>query len=152
MSLKQRLATEMTDALRRGEKVRLSTLRLLAAAVKNREVELRRELTDDEFVEVVGRQVKQRRDSIEAYAGAGRDDLADREREEQAVLQTYLPEPLSEAEVDALVDEAVAATEASGPGDVGKVMGVLMARAKGRVDGKAVQAKVRARLSGGTSL
>jgi uncharacterized protein YqeY len=150
--LKQRLATEMTDALRRGEKVRLSTLRLLAAAVKNREVELRRELTDDEFVEVVGRQVKQRRDSIEAYAGAGRDDLADREGEEQAVLQTYLPEPLSEAEVDALVDEAVAATEASGPGDVGKVMGVLMARAKGRVDGKAVQAKVRARLSGGTSL
>ena len=76
MSLKQRLASEMTEALRAGQKVRLSTLRLLAAAVKNREVELRRELTDDEFVEVVGRQVKQRRDSIEAYAGAGREDLA----------------------------------------------------------------------------
>lgn len=148
MSLKQRLATEMTEALRAGQKVRLSTLRLLAAAVKNREVELRRELTDDEFVEVVGRQVKQRRDSIEAYAGAGREDLADREREEQAVLQAYLPEPLSEAEVDALVDEAVAATGASGPGDIGKVMGALMAKAKGRVDGKTVQAKVRARLSG----
>ena len=149
MSLKQRLATEMTDALRRGEKVRLSTLRLLAAAVKNREVELRRELTDDEFVEVVGRQVKQRGDSIEAYAGAGREDLAGREREERAILQAYLPEPLSEGEVDALVDEAIADTRASGPGDMGKVMGALMARAKGRIDGKAVQAKVRARLGGG---
>jgi uncharacterized protein YqeY len=146
VSLKQRLATEMTDALRAGQKVRLSTLRLLAAAVKNREVELRRELSDDEFVEVVGRQVKQRRDSIEAYRGAGREDLADREREEEAILQAYLPEQLSEAEVDELVDEAVATTGASGPGDLGKVMGVLMARAKGRVDGKVVQAKVRARL------
>jgi uncharacterized protein len=148
VSLKQRLATEMTEALRAGQKVRLSTLRLLAAAVKNREVELRRELTDDEFIEVVGRQVKQRRDSIEAYAGAGREDLAGREREERAILQAYLPEPLSEAEVDALVDEALAATRATGPGDMGKVMGALMARAKGRVDGKAAQAKVRGRLGG----
>jgi uncharacterized protein len=148
VSLKQRLATEMTGALRAGQKVRLSTLRLLAAAVKNREVELRRELTDDEFIEVVGRQVKQRRDSIEAYAGAGREDLAGREREERAILQAYLPEPLSEAEVDALVDEALAATRATGPGDMGKVMGALMARAKGRVDGKAAQAKVRGRLGG----
>jgi uncharacterized protein YqeY len=147
--MKQRLASEMTDALKAGQKVRLSTLRLLAAAVKNREVELRRELTDDEFVEVVGRQVKQRRDSIQAYAGAGREDLAGREREEQAILQAYLPEQLSEAEVDALVDEALAITRASGPGDMGKVMGALMAMAKGRVDGKAVQAKVRARLGGG---
>jgi uncharacterized protein len=147
--MKQRLASEMTEALKAGQKVRLSTLRLLAAAVKNREVELRRELTDDEFVEVVGRQMKQRRDSIEAYAGAGREDLAGREREEQAILQAYLPEPLSEAEVDALVDEALATTRASGPGDMGKVMGTLMAMAKGRVDGKAVQAKVRARLGGG---
>jgi uncharacterized protein YqeY len=149
VSMKQRLASEMTEALKAGQKVRLSTLRLLAAAVKNREVELRRELTDDEFVEVVGRQVKQRRDSIEAYAGARREDLAGREREEQAILQAYLPEPLSEAEVDALVDEALATTRASGPGDMGKVMGTLMAMAKGRVDGKAVQAKVRARLGGG---
>jgi uncharacterized protein len=148
VSLKQRLATEMTDALRAGQKVRLSTLRLLAAAVKNREVELRRDLSDDEFVEVVARQVKQRRDSIEAYTGAGREDLAGREREEEAILQAYLPEQLSEAEVDELVEETVAATGASGPGDLGKVMGLLMARAKGRVDGKVVQAKVRARLEG----
>ena len=148
MSLKQRLASEMTEALKAGQKVRLSTLRLLAAAVKNREVELRRELTDDEFVEVVGRQVKQRRDSIEAYAGAGREDLAGREREEQSILQAFLPEPLSEAEVDALVDQALAATRASGPGDMGKVMSVLMEKAKGRVDGKVVQKKVRARLGG----
>jgi uncharacterized protein YqeY len=146
VSLKQRLAGEMTDALRAGQKVRLSALRLLAAAVKNREVELRRELSDDEFVEVVGRQVKQRRDSIEAYRGAGREDLADREREEEAILLAYLPEQLSETEVDALIDEALVATGATGPGDLGKVMGVVMARAKGRVDGKVVQAKVRARL------
>src|SRR6059058_19876 len=106
-SLKDRLAGEMREALKAGQKVRLSTLRLLSASVKNREVELRRELSDDEVREVAAREVKRRTEAIEAYDGAGRDDLASREREEREVLQAYLPPQLSESEVEALIDEAI---------------------------------------------
>ncbi|MBI4260564.1 MAG: GatB/YqeY domain-containing protein [Actinobacteria bacterium] len=140
----------MRDALRAGEKLRLSTLRLLAAAVKNREVELRREVSADEFVEVVVRQVKQRKEAAEAYGSGGRPELAEKERTEQAILETYLPEQLSEEDLSALVDEAVAATGASEPGDLGKVMGYVMQRARGRADGRAVQAAVRGRLGAGS--
>ena len=146
-SLKERLSTEMRQALKSGEKVRLSALRLLAASVKNREVELRHELSDEEFVDVATREVKRRAEAIEAYDGAGRPDRAATEREEMEVLKAYVPEQLSEAEVDALIDDAIASTGASGPGDMGKVMGVVMGAAKGRTDGRAVQEKVRARLS-----
>jgi uncharacterized protein len=147
-SLKARLAEEMKAALKGGQKVRLSALRMLAASVKNREVELRHPLSDEEFVEVATREVKRRREAIEAYTGAGREDLADREREEEEALQSYVPAALSDAEVDAAIEEAVAATGASGPGDLGRVMGQVMAKVKGRADGRAVQAKVRARLGG----
>ena len=146
--LKARLSGEMKEALKAGEKVRLSALRLLAAAVKNREVELRREATEDEFVEVVAREVKRRKEAADAYEKAGRQDLLEREREEQAALETYLPAGLSEQEVAALVEEAIASTGATGPGDLGKVMGHVMARAKGRVDGTRVNALVRSRLEG----
>jgi uncharacterized protein YqeY len=147
-TLKERLAAEMRAAMKAQEKVRLGALRLLTAAVKNREVELRHELSDEEFVEVALREVKRRREAIEAYERAGRQDRADLEREEQRTLEAYVPAGLPEAEVDALIDEAIAVTGASGPGDLGKVMGQVMAKAKGRADGKAVQEKVRARLSG----
>jgi len=130
------------------EKVRLGALRMLTASVKNREVELRHPLDDDEFVEVATREVKRRREAIDAYEQAGRPDRADLEREEQRVLETYIPAGLSEAEVDALIEHAVTTSNATGPGDLGKVMGLVMSKAKGRVDGKAVQAKVRERLSG----
>lgn len=146
--LKARLSGEMKEALKAGEKVRLSALRLLAAAVKNREVELRRETTEEEFVEVVAREVKRRKEAADAYEKAGRQDLLDREREEQAALETYLPAGLSEHEVAALVEEAIASTGATGPADLGKVMGHVMARAKGRVDGTRVNALVRSRLEG----
>lgn len=146
MSLKERLAEESTAALRAGEKLRLSTLRLLAASVKNREVELLHALDDDEFVEVATREAKRRREAIEAYENAGREDRAAVEREELAVLQTYLPDALTDEEVDALIDEAVAETGATGPGDMGRVMSSVMAAAKGRADGRAVQARVRSRL------
>jgi uncharacterized protein len=146
VSLKERLAEESTAALRAGEKLRLSTLRLLAASVKNREVELLHALDDDEFVEVATREAKRRREAIEAYVNAGREDRAAVEREELTVLQTYLPEALTDEEVDALIDEAIAETEATGPGDVGKVMSAVMAAARGRADGRAVQARVRSRL------
>lgn len=147
-SLKDRLAGEMREALKAGQKVRLSTLRLLSASVKNREVELRRELSDDEVREVAAREVKRRTEAIEAYDGAGRDDLASREREEREVLQAYLPPQLSESEVEALIDEAIGATGAASAKEMGKVMGFVMARARGKVDGGEVQAKVRERLGG----
>jgi uncharacterized protein len=147
-ALKARIAEEMKQALKGGEKVRLGTLRMLSAAVKNREVELRRELTDEEVVEVAVRESKRRTEAVDAYERAGREDLAGREREEREVLAAYVPEGLSDDEVAALVDEAVAATGASTMGDMGKVMGFVMGRAKGRVDGAAVQAMVRERLGG----
>jgi uncharacterized protein YqeY len=135
MSLKDRLSEETTAALRAGEKIRLSTLRLLSAAVKNREVELRHPLDDDEFVEVATREAKRRREAIEAYEKAGREDRAATEREELGVLEEYLPAGLTDQEVDALIDEAIARTGAAGPGDMGKVMSSVMAEAKGRADG-----------------
>jgi uncharacterized protein YqeY len=146
--LKERLADEMRQALKGHEAVRLSALRLLSASVKNREVELRHELSDEEFVEVAVREVKRRREAIEAYEAAGREDRAEREREEQRVLEAYLPPALPEEEIDALIDEAIAATGASSPSDLGKVMGQVMGKAKGRADGKVIQEKVRERLSG----
>jgi uncharacterized protein YqeY len=147
-TLKDRLASEMREALKAGQKIRLSTLRLLSASVKNREVELRRELSDEEFVEVAVREVKRRKEAVEAYSAAGREDRAAVEREEQEILGAYLPAALSPHEVDALIEEALAATGAASPGDLGKVMGMVMAGAKGRADGKEIQAKVRARLGG----
>ena len=145
-TLKERIREEMKDALRAGQKVRLGTLRMLLAAVKNREVELRRELDDDEVREVATREVKRRNEAIEAYEGAGRDDLVAKETEEREVLQDYAPEQLGEAEVDALVDEAIAATGATSVKELGKVMGYVMGKAKGRVDGGVIQQKVKARL------
>lgn len=146
--LKQRLSQEMKESLKAGEKVRLSALRLLSAAVKNREVELRREVSDEEFLEVVAREVKRRKEAAEAYEKGNRQDLVDREREEQAILEVYLPAGLSDPEVEALIDEAISATGASEPGELGKVMAHVMAKAKGRVDGGKVNALVRSRLGG----
>jgi uncharacterized protein YqeY len=146
---KDRLQREMREALKAGERVRLGALRMLLASVKNREVELRHELSDEEFVEVASREVKRRKEAAEAFEGGGRQELADKEREEQAVLEAYLPAQLSDDEVRELVDEAVDATGASGPGDLGKVMGHVMGKAKGRVDGGTANRLVRARLGSG---
>jgi uncharacterized protein YqeY len=138
----------MTAALKSGDKIRLGALRMLAAAITNREKELRHELDDDEVREVAGREVKKRLESIEAFESAGRTDLADRERAEREVLVAYAPEQLDEAAIDALVDEAIAATGAASVKEMGKVMGFVMGRAKGKVDGALVQQKVRERLGG----
>ncbi len=144
--LKTKVQAEMTAALRAGEKVRLGALRMLSAAIVNREKELRRELTDDEVREVAGKEVKKRAEAIEAFDAAGRTELADKERAERELLVAYAPEQLSEADVDAIVDRAIAATGATSPKEMGKVMGAVMAEAKGKVDGTVVQAKVRERL------
>jgi len=146
VSLKERLSEESKDALRSGQKVRLATLRLLAAAVKNKEVEVGHELDDEEFVQVAQKEAKQRRESIEAYDKGGREDLVAREREELEVLGEYVPAELSDEELDAIVEETVAAVGATGSGDMGKLMGAVMAKVKGRADGRRVQQKVRARL------
>lgn len=141
-----RLTAQIKEALKAGDRIRLATLRLLAAAVKNREVELGHELTEDELVEVAGREVKRRKEAAEAFDGGGRPELAEKERAEQAILETYLPEQLSDQDLERVIDQAIAATGAAGPGDVGKVMGNVMAAHKGRVDGGAVNRMVRERL------
>jgi uncharacterized protein YqeY len=145
-TLKERLAEEMKDALRAGEKVRLGALRMLAAAVTNREKELRHELSDDEVRDVAAKERKRRAESIAAFEGAGRRELAEKERAEQDAIESYAPELMSEEQVDTLVDEAFAATGATSEKDLGSVMGLVMGKGKGRVDGKVVQEKVRARL------
>jgi uncharacterized protein YqeY len=147
-SLKDRIREDMTLALKAGDKVRLGALRLLSAAITNREKELRHELSDDEVREVAGKEAKKRTESIEAFDAADRPELAARERAERDVLAPFVPAQLADAKVDAIIDEALASTGASSPQDIGKVMGIVMGRAKGRVDGAAVQRKVRARLEG----
>lgn len=147
-TLKATVQREMHEALKAGDKIRLGALRMLSAAITNREKEVRHELSDDEVREVAVREVKRRTESIEAFEKGGRADLVQKETTEREVLRAYAPVPLSDAEVDALIDEAIATTGASGPGDMGKVMGLVMGKAKGKVDGTAVQARVRARLGG----
>ena len=147
-ALKTQVQTQMTEALKAGDKIRLGALRMLSAAITNREKELMHDLSDDEVREVAGKEVKKRTESIEAFDGAGRTELADKEREERAVLEAFAPSQLSEEATDALIDEAFAATDASTPQELGKVMGFIMGKAKGQVDGGAVQQKVKARLEG----
>jgi len=148
--LKDRLRREMTEAMKARDADRLSALRMLAAAVKNEEVrpEVLHELDDDEFRAVASREVKRRKEAAEAFAGAGREDRAEKERAEAVVLETYLPAGLSEQELTALIDGAIEASNVSGPGDFGTVMRLVMAQAKGRADGAVVGAKVRERLGG----
>jgi len=143
--LKEQLRGEITEALRAGDKIRLGALRMLSAAVTNREKDLRHELDDDELRQVAATEVKKRTESIEAFEGAGRNELADKERVERDAITRYAPAQLDEGQVDALIDEAFAATGASGPQDLGAVMGFVMGRARGQVDGSLVQRKVRER-------
>jgi uncharacterized protein len=147
-SLKARVQREMHEALKAGDKIRLGALRMLSAAITNREKDVLHELSDDEVREVAAREVKRRTESIEAFEQGGRADLVAKETAEREVLNAFAPVPLSDQQVDALIEEAIAATGASGSKDMGKVMGQVMARAKGKVDGSAVQARVRARLEG----
>ena len=151
-SLKTQITDEMKAAMKSGEKVRLGALRMFLAAIKTKEVEgaTARELSDEEIRQVAAKEVKKRAESIEAFENAGRDELAAKERAEREVLEPYAPPQVDESAIDALVDEAIAATGATSVKEMGTVMGAVMAKAKalGQVDGAAVQAKVRARLGG----
>ena len=145
-TLAARIEHEYITAYKAKEQVRLDVLRLLKTAAKNLQVELKRPLTDDELLAVIQKQAKQRQDSIEQFDAAGRQDLADKERTELAILKAYLPTPLSEAELDAAISAALGATGATGMADMGKVMAAIMETCKGRVDGKALSQAVRQRL------
>jgi hypothetical protein len=147
MSLQTDIETAMRAAMKAGDAPRVSTLRMAMAANHNRQIELGHALTDAEVIEVIDRQVKQRHESIELFRGAGRTELAEAEEAEIEILREYLPEPLSSEEVERLARDAVAATGASGPADMGKVMGVLVPQTKGRADGKEVSDLVRRLLS-----
>ena len=148
MSLKQRLTDDMKAAMKAGEKERLATIRLVNAAIKQREVDERIELDDAQVLAVLEKLVKQRKDSVTQYEAANREDLAAIERAEILVIEQYLPAKLGEAEVLAAIEAAVAETGAAGPADMGKVMGVLKPRLAGQADMGQVSALLKRRLAG----
>jgi hypothetical protein len=147
MSLKARIQEDMKSAMKARESDRLSAIRLLMAAMKQKEVDERLELDDAAIIAVIDKMIKQRRDSISQYENAGRNDLAGKERFELDVLSAYLPQPLSEAEIDALIESAVAQSGAASMQDMGKVMGLLKPQMAGRADMGAVSARIKARLA-----
>ncbi len=147
MSLKQQINDDMKATMRAKETARLGAIRLLLAAMKQREVDERIELTDADVVAIIEKMLKQRRDSISQYEAAGRQDLADVEKFEMTVLQAYMPQQLSEAEIVAAIAEAIAATGAAGPQDMGKVMGVVKPKLAGRADMGKVSGLIKAQLS-----
>ena len=148
MTLRERIQTEITAAMRSGEALRRDTLRMAESAIYNGEKRDRRTYSDDDVAAVLAREVKTRRESVEAFRKGGREDLAAKEEAEIAVLAGFLPEQLSDAEIEALVAEAVAATGAAGPRDMGKVMGWLAPRTRGRADGRLVSQAVTRALTG----
>ncbi|WP_371767007.1 GatB/YqeY domain-containing protein [Massilia sp.] len=149
MSLKDQITGDMKAAMRAKDSERLATVRLLIAEIKRKEVDERIELDDAQVVAIVEKMIKQRKDSITQFEAGGRQDLADIEKAELAVLVTYMPAGLSDEEVAAEVAAAVAASGAAGPQDMGKVMGILKPKLAGRADMTAVSAQVKKALAGG---
>ena len=143
MTLQDRIETAMRDSMRARDERRTLTLRMAMSAAHNRQIELGRSLADEEYVEILSRQVKQRRESIEAFRAGGRDAMAANEEAEAAILAEFLPEPLSGDELEGLVRAAIAETSATSPADLGRVMGKVVPQTKGRADGKAVSDLVR---------
>ncbi len=148
MALKDQLDAEMKAAMKEKDAVKLSVIRMLKSAVKYREIEVMKPLDDAGVLGVVSSEIKRHRDSVEQYRAGNRQDLVDKEEAEIKVLQAWLPAQLSEAELRAKVDEAIAKVNAQGPKDMGGVMKALMPEVQGRADGKAVSDMVKARLSG----
>lgn len=146
MNLQEQIEKDFVAAYKAKEEVRVAVLRMLKTAIKNRQVELLRPLSDEEILEVIARQVKQRQESFEQFSQAGRQEMADREAAEMVELKGYMPTQLTPEETVAAVEAAIAETGASSPKEMGKVMQALMARHKGRIDGKAVNEIVRAKL------
>ena len=148
MTLQQRIESAMREGMLARDIRRVGTLRMAMAAFQNRRIELGRDLTDEDVVDVLSKQMKLRRESIEHFKAAGRDAMVQVEEEESAIIAEFLPQPLSEQELTAIVDAAIAETGAASPGDMGRVMGSVTPQTKGRADGKAVAELVRAKLGG----
>ena len=146
MSLKERITEDMKTAMRGGEKDRLATIRMLQAAIKQREVDERIQLDDAQVMSAIEKMIKQRKESIVQFEAGGRADLVAKEAAEMALLQVYLPAQLSEVDLDALIAEAIASTGAASIKDMGKVMGVVKSKAAGRADMGAVGARIKAKL------
>jgi uncharacterized protein YqeY len=144
--IKTALMSDIKACMKSGDKDRLAVLRLVSAAVKQREVDDRIDVDDLEMITILDKMAKQRRESIEQFVKGGRDDLAEVEKKELEIIQTYLPQPLSEDEIQALIDQAVSDTGASEIRDMGKVMGVLKPQLQGRADMSAVSAKIKLKL------
>jgi uncharacterized protein YqeY len=148
MSLQDEISAALKDAMRARDEAKMSTLRLVLTAIKKREKEARSLLEDQEVISVIASQIKQRRESIEQYRKAGREDLAQSEENELKILQGYMPEQVSEEEISNTLDEIIAEVGAASMKDMGKVMKAAMAKLAGKADGGAVNAMVKAKLSG----
>jgi uncharacterized protein len=148
VSLKERITDDMKAAMRAGEKQRLGVIRMITAAIKQREVDERISLDDVQVITVLEKMIKQRKESLVQFQAGNRQDLVDKEAAEIDLLKTYLPSQLDDAAIDALIADAIAATGAASVKDMGKVMGVIKAKAQGRADMGAVGAKIKAKLGG----
>ncbi len=148
MSLKERITDDMKAAMRSGEKERLGVIRMITAAIKQREVDERITLDDAQVLSVLEKMIKQRKESLTQFQAGNRPDLVDKETREISLLQGYMPSQLSDAEIDALIGDAIAATGAASIKDMGKVMGIIKGKAQGRADMAVVGAKIKAKLGG----
>ena len=151
MSLKERIGEDIKSAMKARDKIRLETVRSIKKVILEKEVALRPEgqdsLTEEQEIELLAQQAKQRRDSIEQYRNGGREDLAEKEAQELAIIETYLPKQLSEEEVSSIIDEIITSVGATTAKDLGKVVGVAIKQLKGKADGKKIQAMVKEKLS-----
>ncbi|MGZ8562625.1 MAG: GatB/YqeY domain-containing protein [Candidatus Limnocylindria bacterium] len=148
MTLQDRIESAMRDAMRARDERRTQTLRMAMSAAHNRQIELGRALTDEDYTDVLGKQLKQRRESVEAFRAGDREAMAANEEAEAVILAEFLPEPMTEAELETVVHAAITETGAASPADLGKVMGRVVPQTKGRADGKAVSDMVRRLLAG----
>ncbi len=147
MSLLKRLQDEMKSAMKSGDKERLATIRMLISEIKKVQIDTQKELSDEEIIKILQKYAKQRKDSIEQYRKAGREDLAEKEERELKIVQEFLPQPLTEEEIEKLVDEAIQETGASSMKDMGKVIKLVIEKAQGRAEGSVVSKIVKAKLS-----
>ncbi len=148
MSLKERITDDMKAAMRSGEKERLGAIRMITAAIKQREVDERIALDDSQVLSVIEKMIKQRKESLMQFQTGNRPDLADKESAEITLLQSYMPAQLSDADLDQMISEAISSTGAASIKDMGKVMGIIKSKAQGRADMAAVGAKIKAKLGG----
>ena len=143
MSLQQRLDDDLKAGMKSSDSLKTSVLRMVKAAIKNKQVEKRKELSDEEIISVISTLTKQRRESIDLFSKGGREDLAEKERQEIAILQLYLPGQLSPEDLDRIIMEAISESSAEGVKDIGKIMRLIMPRVQGAADGKVVNQRVR---------